>query len=914
MNPSHYRHAGPVAVLMMTILILTGCGGGGGNDESGANPSPGTTSPAGPPASPDPVVFSITATAEPADGGSISGARDYNEGETVTLTAMPNTGYTFVNWTENGSQVSAVASLTFTADADRELVANFAAKTAVDENTPFEVAAFGYEDSRPESFHPLLRGRSALVKSEELVVLPASMTGFIEDDKEEMNPSFNLSPGLSGAAAFYKSAGHADVDGDGREEMVILRDDNGLILEVYSVYLGRDPRLRATIDDGGDMLVSRMVPGDLDGDGADELIQYGVTGEDADNITSSRISVYRFNGSGYNRIGKLIFPPMVDIAVDTGDFDGDGRDELLTVYRNASSGGIAAFIYDDATERFAVITGTDLATDWLDDGNYAVLELGAVAADVDGDGRPEAVAAAIRRDNNSGTGEIVLRALSLQNGSLTTVTEASQGLQGTAHSPYDDEFWILARADLNGDGQDEVVSTLRDFNGPEYACRFDLIALNNDTAPQPFDTPGEVIFVDGIGASNKSRCAMAVVDNDRDGADEVIMGRLDPAPELSDPNNLSRREIHAAFECVASDQNGNCVKSAYVVKKSLLPVKDVGRGYKNPPPMAFLGADFDGDNLGVRYTGNKWQSLPNPMVLFVVAAPPTEAGISQNYTLTGTNIALSESAGESRGAAYGTTVGVTLSAESPGFLFADMLTFEASVSLERAVTRSNINTKIETREEIFEGGSDLDRVIFQGTLFTSYEYEIVAAPDPDLIGTRITIDEPVDTKIYDWSLDFFNASVDSTQQIGPDILSHKPGDVSSYMSESQKNAFQGAKGFLQTEETPVSQGDGVRSTAIEITEENVSQVEVTQSVEYATGFTVAGQGMTVSQGLSDTSIYSINLSESIRYEASVGAIREAQEYNDYRYDFGMFVRWVERSDGAKFQVIDYWVDNLGPAH
>jgi hypothetical protein len=60
--------------------------------------------------------------------GSVSGAGTFTKGVSTTVTATPNTGYRFVNWTENGSQVSTVDSYTFAA-VDRTLVANFASNT-----------------------------------------------------------------------------------------------------------------------------------------------------------------------------------------------------------------------------------------------------------------------------------------------------------------------------------------------------------------------------------------------------------------------------------------------------------------------------------------------------------------------------------------------------------------------------------------------------------------------------------------------------------------------------------------------------------------------------------------------------------------------------------------------------------------
>ena len=71
--------------------------------------------------------YSITATAYPTEGGTVSGAGSYNHGQSCTLTATANTGYTFVNWTKNGTQVSTNASYTFAVTEDADYVANFEA-------------------------------------------------------------------------------------------------------------------------------------------------------------------------------------------------------------------------------------------------------------------------------------------------------------------------------------------------------------------------------------------------------------------------------------------------------------------------------------------------------------------------------------------------------------------------------------------------------------------------------------------------------------------------------------------------------------------------------------------------------------------------------------------------------------------
>lgn len=48
----------------------------------------------------------ITAVANPAEGGEITGAGEYNAGDGVTLTAVPNKDFIFLNWSENGEVLS----------------------------------------------------------------------------------------------------------------------------------------------------------------------------------------------------------------------------------------------------------------------------------------------------------------------------------------------------------------------------------------------------------------------------------------------------------------------------------------------------------------------------------------------------------------------------------------------------------------------------------------------------------------------------------------------------------------------------------------------------------------------------------------------------------------------------------------
>ena len=74
-----------------------------------------------------PILYTIAASASPSAGGIVVGGGTFASGSSQTVTATANGGYSFVNWTANGSVVSTSASYAFTLNSNVTLVANFAA-------------------------------------------------------------------------------------------------------------------------------------------------------------------------------------------------------------------------------------------------------------------------------------------------------------------------------------------------------------------------------------------------------------------------------------------------------------------------------------------------------------------------------------------------------------------------------------------------------------------------------------------------------------------------------------------------------------------------------------------------------------------------------------------------------------------
>ena len=72
-----------------------------------------------------PTFYSVYTTPAPVAGGTATGAGSYREGLFVTVTASPNPGFGFLDWTESGSDVSDSASYGFIVAGNRNLIANF---------------------------------------------------------------------------------------------------------------------------------------------------------------------------------------------------------------------------------------------------------------------------------------------------------------------------------------------------------------------------------------------------------------------------------------------------------------------------------------------------------------------------------------------------------------------------------------------------------------------------------------------------------------------------------------------------------------------------------------------------------------------------------------------------------------------
>jgi hypothetical protein len=78
-----------------------------------------------------PAAYTITTSSFPTNGGTTTGGGTFADGNSVTVTATANSGYSFTNWTEGANVVSTAPNYTFLVSEDRNLAANFVPKPFV---------------------------------------------------------------------------------------------------------------------------------------------------------------------------------------------------------------------------------------------------------------------------------------------------------------------------------------------------------------------------------------------------------------------------------------------------------------------------------------------------------------------------------------------------------------------------------------------------------------------------------------------------------------------------------------------------------------------------------------------------------------------------------------------------------------
>lgn len=174
----------------------------------------------------------------------------------------------------------------------------------------------------------------------------------------------------------------------------------------------------------------RMVVADLDGDGLDDLVMWGLLSDGRDMGVDLRLQ--RADGSfGPSRELKTPYCESGNgSGLDAGDVNGDGRTDLVVFARCGGGTGQVVVLTQDAAGNFAA-TSTVPTEGWADSIRVA---------DVDGDGRADVVT----HSGVRGVGVLLQR--------------ADGTLSAEAMYSVPDPGYAMALGDLNGDGRVDIAA------------------------------------------------------------------------------------------------------------------------------------------------------------------------------------------------------------------------------------------------------------------------------------------------------------------------------------------------------------------------------------------------------------------------------------------------------------------------
>ncbi len=448
----------------------------------------------------------------------------------------------------------------------------------------------------------------------------------------------------------FSVASAGDFNGDGFDDVVLGAPGDGLngafSGTAYVVFGGitgtiTDPDNQADVVIRGQKVLDQLgvsvsSAGDFNGDGFDDVV---VGGRYDNNGRSNSGSAFIFFGQ--NPVGQIVMDAHVsadvtlngqsaqdgfgDFVSSAGDFDGDGKGDVIVGARNDDNGGVsagAAFVYLGG--KVGTFNDPDTDAELVINGQDSFGRLGystANAGDVNGDGLSDVIVGAPFDDIN---GIDAGRAFVFYGGQFGTITNATAqaNLVFEGQSAGDNFGLSVASAgDFNGDGNTDLI-----FGAPEDkvggANPKGSVFISQGSSKGVFD-----LKVNATGTDDAFGYSVASAgDFNNDGFDDVIVGaRLDDTAavdggsayiflggitgQINLPNTEADVVVHGQN---AGGRLGGSVSSAGDFN---------GDGFSD----VIIGADFN-DNNGSN-SGNAYIFYGGAGVSGVFSDPDTQADI-----------------------------------------------------------------------------------------------------------------------------------------------------------------------------------------------------------------------------------------------------------------------------------------------
>ncbi|WP_431043440.1 FG-GAP repeat domain-containing protein [Streptomyces sp. P1-3] len=281
-----------------------------------------------------------------------------------------------------------------------------------------------------------------------------------------------------------------DFDGDGALDLLTLAEpsfsesaDGPQPATVLYGPLSRDgaPRSTSTMDVGykGWASVAHTVVGDFDGDGLDDLVTKAEYDEEDARLEEGMpedvldATFYRGTAKGLKPSGSVPGITNGSVPVATGDFDGDGKQDILARGQDDDR-AVAVYGSDKGPGRGKARAG-----------GLGKLKVGydTAVGDVNGDGHDDIATTSRGKDARIGQVTVVLGGKDgLSAARTVTLDRYAIGLGGSPQSSggRDDFGWDLYVADLDTDGRDELLIGTFGFDKPRKDAGYWILRGTKD--------------------------------------------------------------------------------------------------------------------------------------------------------------------------------------------------------------------------------------------------------------------------------------------------------------------------------------------------------------------------------------------------------------------------------------------------
>ena len=723
----------------------------------------------------------------------------------------------------------------------------------------------------------------------------------VYDDEILFAPAAESTPwaaSLGAEPAALRAAARADVDGDGLEELAIVfweRSSAAMYVQLYDDQTAGFAAAEPVFSSMGEPRALAIESGDFDGDGHAELVVAASFAAAAELLFFRNEAGTLVQDEARKDLPQTLIGSEIDVAIATGNLDYDSGDELVVVvneYREqdgAPPQGAARYhAIDDAGSGFADVASAQVSA-VVAAGSRSAMTADVTIGDIDGDNVAEVVFAGLTHFDPDGDCDYRYLLVALDD-------------------------YKRALAPLGALEQDPGLGGACNPAAPLELRHVHVNALDVDGDGLPEIQANRFVYEDFASAPPFTAVADAELDpRSLYGYEEGYTGRFDrqsSAMITGDVTADGREDVVAYSQAThVLEVWGIGEPNRLWTRQGSIPLAPLSGSEAVHPVL--LAPNVNQDGLALKYDEGEYQLVfTEPIVIAALAAAPCYSDLGQNQFTCRTQFGTAESSSIETEDGFTVTASATVGFDVGFSAFGQKvggLQVLGTVTEHLSQMRSEAYTV--TKRIAYTTGPVEDSVIFTTIPYDQYTYTILSHPDVELIGAKIVVSLPRSPIELQVSRDFYNAQIeDGGLRIDDAVFTHRAGDPHSYPGPSEKDALLSAYDGFEIGPSAVGEGGGHETLEINIHRETGSAVswgvdfnlEVTATAgSVVTGFSVGGgveHSLRISHG------------KESNYVGMVSNL-PSESFAAHGYELGLFTYVYEDPElGHQFEVINYWVE------